>query len=75
MKKATEYIGVKAKRKPRGLSKRYKAMLIEWAAEAHRLDPSNPMNHYYNLFLNRLRQKYLDKNLKSKFFEHGVIDV
>ena len=75
VKNAAEYLSIKPERKAQGLSKKYKTMFIEWAIEAHKIDPSKSVRHYYSTFLERLREKYLDSELKEKFYEKGIIEV
>ncbi len=74
MKSIGEMMGAPQKPKKQGLSKRIKKLLVEWSLEAHRLDPSNSVDWYYELYLEHLRKNYSSKT-KELFFKQGIIEV
>jgi len=50
------------------LSKHTQLLLMNWAKKAHKLDKSNSISFYYELFLNRFNKKQLTENEVSDFF-------
>lgn len=83
MKPIREMLGQSTKPK-KALSKRIKVMLNQWAIEAHQLDSSKSIRHYYELFLNELRKRYVAVNAgdnqtswkaSKSHFKNEIIDV
>ena len=61
VKKVDEILGLK-KRNKKLLTTKTKKMLIEMARAAHKLDKSQSLTEYYQLFLDRLRKKYRENS-------------
>jgi hypothetical protein len=58
----------------KGLSKQMKKLIISWALEAHKLDSSKTVRQYYNMFLNRLRQRFKDSKNKDEFYQKEILE-
>lgn len=62
-------LGIK-KKKRKLLTQRTKKILIESALEAHNLDKSKTARQYYQEFVQRLREKFNEK----EYLEKGIIE-
>lgn len=62
------------------LSKKNLYMLTKFAMEAHEIDPSKPISFYFEMFNQKLQEKYTESLLSeekkiSNFFKDEVIET
>lgn len=72
MKRIHEIMG-KSESKKKRLAVGIKKKLLIWAKEAHELDNSKTIGYYYDIFLKKLREKYVTSQQKEAFFQKNEV--